>query len=118
MPVALMQALVDGRWIGPVTAIGQDYKVLEMKGVVKVRPGKTGWGYEMKLLKKEVGEIALKVISGGDASDLSVLKFPAASVSTYAGPEVNREARRKVQKVSNKKETRDIIMALRTGGMS
>jgi hypothetical protein len=116
MPVALMGALVQGRWIGPVTAIGQDYKVLEMKGVVKVRKGTAGWGYEMKLLKKEVGEIALKVISGGDASDLSILKFPSASVSSYSGPETNREARRKVQKIGNKKETRDIIMALRTGG--
>ena len=113
-PGALIRKLIRGEEIGPVTAIGQDYKVLEMKGVVKIRPDR--WGYSMKLLKKEVGEIALAVITGGDASDLSLLKFPGASVTSYSGPEVNREIRRKRQTVNSKKETRDIVMALRTGG--
>ena len=115
MAEKLVKALIAGRWIGPVDAIGQDYKVLEMKGVVKVRPA-GGRGYEMKLLKKEVGEIALQVIAAGDASDLSVLQFPSASVSTYSGPETNREIGRRKQTVTSKKETRDIVMALRTGG--
>jgi hypothetical protein len=113
-PGALIRKLIRGEEIGPVTAIGQDYKVLEMKGVVKIRPDR--WGYSMKLLKKEVGEIALEVITGGDASDLSLLKFPGASVTSYSGPEMNREIRRKRQTVHSKKETRDIVMALRTGG--
>jgi hypothetical protein len=113
-PGALIRKLIRGEEIGPVTAIGQDYKVLEMKGVVKIRRDR--WGYSMKLLKKEVGEIALQVITGGDASDLSLLKFPGASVTAYSGPEVNREIGRKRQKVNSKKETRDILMALRTGG--
>jgi hypothetical protein len=115
LPEKLIKALIAGRWIGPVDAIGQDYKVLEMKGVVKVRAA-AGRGYEMKLLKREVGEIALQVIAAGDASDLSVLKFPSASVTSYDGPEVNREAGRRKQTVTSKKETRDIVMALRTGG--
>jgi hypothetical protein len=113
-PGALIRKLIRGEEIGPVTAIGQDYKVLEMRGVVKIRRDR--WGYSMKLLKKEVGEIALQVITGGDASDLSLLKFPGASVTAYSGPEVNREIGRKRQKVNSKKETRDILMALRTGG--
>jgi len=41
-PGALIRALIEGRWIGPVKAIGEDYKVLELKGVVKVVP--SGWG--------------------------------------------------------------------------
>lgn len=113
-PAALIKKLIRGEEIGPVAAIGQDYKVLELKGVVKIRPDR--WGYSMKLLKKEVGEIALQVITGGDASDLSVLKFPGASVSSYTGPEVNRDIGRKKQTVSSKRETLDMLMALRTGG--
>lgn len=116
MPTKLMQALIDGRDIGPVTAIGQDYKVLEMKGVVKVWPDR--WGYSMRLLKKEVGEIALRVIACGDASDVSLSKFPSANLSSYMGPEDNRMLSRKRQSPPSKRETRDILMALRTGGVT
>jgi len=112
-PRALIRALIDGRWIGPVKAIGEDYKVLELKGVVKVEP--YGRGYRMKLLKKEVGEIALEVLSAGDASGLSVTKFPTASVSSFTAPERTREKTRRKQQLNNKRETRDIVMALRTG---
>ncbi len=113
-PEALIKKLIRGEEIGPVSAIGQDYKVLELKGVVKIRPDR--WGYSMRLLKKEVGEIALQVFTGGDASDLSVLRFPGASVSSYTGPEVNRDIGRKKQSVRSKRETLDMLMALRTRG--
>ena len=36
---ALLSALVRGESVGPVNAIAQDYKVLELKGVVEVRHG-------------------------------------------------------------------------------
>ncbi len=110
----LVKALIDGRWIGPVEAIGQDYRALELRGVVKVRrvPPR---GYEMKLLKKDVGQIALEVIKAGDASDL-VLNLPSATVTGYIGPEANREDRRRKQNVASKRATRDIVVALRTEG--
>lgn len=110
----LMKALIAGRWVGPVVAIGQDYRALELKRVVEVRPNPHR-GYDMRLLKKEVGQIALQVIKAGDASD-SVLNLPGATVTGYVGPEMNREARRRKQTVTSKKATRDIVMALRTGG--
>lgn len=109
----LMRALIAGRWIGPVQAIGQDYRALELKGVVKVRPA--SGGYEMKLLKKDIGHIALEVIKAGDASDL-VLNLPSATVTGYVGPEANREDRRRKQSVASKRATRDIVVALRTEG--
>lgn len=31
----LMKKLIDGQWVGPATAIGQDYKVLELRGILK-----------------------------------------------------------------------------------
>jgi len=109
----LISALIKGRWVGPVDAIGQDYRALEMKGVVEVRD--SGWrGYEMRLLKKDVGQIALEVIRAGDASE-AVLNLPGATVTGYVGPEANRAAGRRKQQVASKKATRDIIMALRTG---
>jgi len=109
----LISALIKGRWVGPVDAIGQDYRALEMKGVVEVRD--SGWrGYEMRLLKKDVGQIALEVIRAGDASE-AVLNLPGATVTGYVGPEAKRAAGRRKQQVASKKATRDIIMALRTG---
>ena len=48
---ALMRKLINGTSVGPATAIGQDYKVLEMKGVVEVRPAGDG-RFFMRLLKR------------------------------------------------------------------
>lgn len=109
----LMKALIAGRWVGPVEAIGQDYRALELKGVVEVRRNPPR-GYDMKLLKREVGQIALEVIRAGDASE-AALNLPGATVTGYVGPETNREVGRRKQQVSSKKATRDIVMALRTG---
>ncbi|HDH04499.1 MAG TPA: hypothetical protein ENH01_02125 [Nitrospirae bacterium] len=36
----LMKKLIDGAWVGPATAIGQDYRVLELKGVIEVCPSR------------------------------------------------------------------------------
>jgi len=110
----LMAKLIRGEWVGPVEAIGQDYRALELKGVVEVRPNPLR-GYDMRLLKKEVGQVALEVIKAGDAGD-AILNLPGATVTGYVGPEANREGRRRRQAVASKKATRDIVMALRTGG--
>lgn len=109
----LMKALIAGRWVGPVEAIGQDYRALELKNVVEVRPNPLR-GYDMKLLKKDVGQVALEVIKAGDASE-AVLNLPGATVTGYVGPESNREGRRRKQHLDSKRATRDIVMALRTG---
>jgi hypothetical protein len=109
----LMKALIEGRWVGPVEAIGQDYRALEMKRVVEVAPNPPR-GYDMRLLKKDVGHLALEVIRAGEASE-SLLNLPGATVTGYIGPEGNREKSRRKQELSSKKATRDIVMALRTG---
>jgi hypothetical protein len=111
----LIKALVAGRWVGPVEAIGQDYRALELKRVVEVRPHPPR-GFDMKLLKKEVGEIALQVIKAGEASDMPLLSLPGATVTGYVGPESNRESVRRKQTPTSRKATRDIVMAIRTGG--
>jgi hypothetical protein len=114
---ALMNTLISGAPIGPVPAIGQDYKILEMKNVVQVYQGSKGGrsGFMMKLLKKEVGVLALEVIKSADVSEHSLSALPGAAVTRFSGPEANREKKRLRQVSTNPKLTNDILMALRTG---
>jgi hypothetical protein len=113
----LMDRLVRGEWVGSATAIGEDYRALELRNVIQVREGES-YGYDMRLVKKDVGEMALAVIESGDTSERSLLRLPGAPVATYSGPELNREAVRKRQSQTSKAGTRDMVMALRTGKLS
>lgn len=114
----LLGALIDGREVGPVSAIGQDYKVLELKGVVSIRHGTKGGrsGPLMRLLKREVGELALQAIRQGDVSEQSIQSLPGAAITKFRGPEANREIIRREQIQRSPFETNDMISALRTGG--
>lgn len=71
----------------------------------------------MRLLKTEVGEMALGVIQSGDVSETSLPNFGGVAVTRFTGPEQNRQERRKKQRVDSKRATGDIVKALRTGGM-
>ena len=110
---ALLGRLNAGIEVGPATAIGEDYEVLEMKGVVSLRHA-FGSRYFMKLLKPEVGKLALKVLTDGDASTESLSSFPGAAVARYGKPEHNRAETRKNTKPSRKGQ-RDVLVALRSG---
>jgi hypothetical protein len=113
---ALMGRLINGGMVGPATAIGQDYKVLEMKGVVAVTPSGDG-RYYMKLLKKEVGQLALTVITEGEAGGLPLLELPSVSATRYDGPETNRAVVRRRQTEPLKKGVARLLSDLRTGGL-
>jgi hypothetical protein len=114
---ALLNKLISGREIGPATAIGEDYRVLEMKGVIQTRQGPR-YGYLMKLKKKDIGQMALAVLTTGEASSANAIDRPfEGNMSGYAGPEQTRsDFRRKRQTPQSKKLTRDVLAALRTGG--
>ncbi|MBA4416285.1 MAG: hypothetical protein C0392_00015 [Syntrophus sp. (in: bacteria)] len=113
---ALMNKLISGASVGPATAIGQDYKVLEMKGVVEVRPVGDG-RFFMRLLKKEVGRLALTVITEGEAGGSPLLELPGVSATRYNGPEVNRSVVRKRQTEPLKRGVARLLSDLRTGGL-
>jgi len=113
---ALMRKLIAGSWVGPATAIGQDYKVLEIKGVIEVRPSDDGRFY-MRLLKKEVGRLALMVITEGEASGETLLQLPSVSATKYHGPEENRVVVRKRQTEPLKRGVARLLSDLRTGGI-
>lgn len=111
---ALVRKLVNGGTVGPVDAIGQDYQALERDGVVQIIPtiGNYGNSFSMKLLKKDVGEIALQVIKQGNASPEVALL--GAKVSKYVDPEFNRTTMRLQQGAESKKQTQDALLILRT----
>ncbi len=113
---ALMQKLIDGFWVGPATAIGQDYKVLEMKGVIEVKSAGEGL-FKMRLLKKEVGKLALLVITEGEVIGAPLLELPGVSATKYLGPEANRTVVRKKQTEPLKQGVAQILSDLRTGGL-
>ncbi|WP_321447330.1 hypothetical protein [uncultured Cohaesibacter sp.] len=108
----ILGALICGRTIGPATSIGADYRVLEQNRVVKLLPARAGM-YSMKLLKTEIGQLALEVLKRGDANAESINGLPSAPMSGYQSPEKARESLRKNQSKPSKRQTQDILNALR-----
>lgn len=113
---ALMRKLLRGSWVGPATAIGHDYRILEMKGVIATMPEGDGRFY-MRLLKNDIGQLALKVILEGEASTDAILQLPSASASNYRNPESNRVIERKRQTEPLRKGVAGLLNDLRTGGI-
>lgn len=113
----LLQKLIRGEWLNENTAAGEDYRYLEMQRVVETKPGVRPGCYNMRLLKREVGIIALDVLTQGVSSSEALLeRLPSSSVTTYDGPEANRVRvrKRKTVDVPDRKIT-DMLQALRTG---
>ncbi len=105
----LMKKLIHGEVVGPATAIGQDYKVLELRRVIQVK--QINGLFYMRLLKKDVGELALQALQEGDVSEASLPQFQSASIPQFTGPEPNRELTRK-QRIT--RGNRDVLDMLRT----
>ena len=116
MVSALMNKLIAGHSVGPATAIGSDYQALEHKGVVAVTAADGGM-FTMKLLKPEVGRLALAVIEEGDITAESVTQLPGARITEYVAPESNREVRRKNATEAVKLKARNLLQEIRTGGL-
>ena len=113
---ALLGKLIAGREIGPATAIGQDYRVLEVSRVVKLRPDAAFPNrFHMRLLKREVGQLALHVLTQGNAYAQSLTELPGAPMSGYVGPEASRTSVRKKQSTMSKRTTLDVLEAVRGG---
>ncbi|MEV3976429.1 hypothetical protein ACIQYO_26710 [Methylobacterium sp. NPDC097178] len=111
----LLGKLINGGSVGPATAIGHDYSYLEHKGVLEVIP--VGSLYSMKLLKPEIGQIALQVLTKGAAVTAQLLeRVPEAPMNSFRGPAVTRSALRKTDYGRLKRNERDILHALRTKG--
>jgi hypothetical protein len=112
----LMNRLISGDWIGPATAIGYDYRALEMRGVVEVKSIRDSM-YQMRLLKPEVGQLALAVIQEGEATVEAVTQLPHAAVSQYTEPELNRAVTRKNITEPLRRSVGNLLTEIRTGGL-
>lgn len=85
----LLRKLLRDEEVGPAPAIGNDYRALELERVVQITH--TGNGYfTMRLLKMEVGEIALEVLTGGNAAATALELLPSAGMRSYTAPEASR----------------------------
>ena len=116
MLTALLEKLIDGREVGPATAIGQDYRVLEVNRVIELRQDITHSDrFFMKLLKREVGQMALHVLTQGDAHAQTLIDLPSAPMEGYVGPEQSRMSVRLQQTPMSKRTTRNILEAVREG---
>lgn len=109
----ILNALISGRTIGPASAIGADYRVLEQNRVIQLFPVNGTGMFKMKLLKTEVGELALQVLKRGNANAEAINVPPSAPMTGYQGPEYARERTRKKQSQPSKRHTHDILSTLR-----
>jgi hypothetical protein len=113
---ALLQKLVNGHEVGPATAIGEDYKLLELKRVIELRREPNSSKYHMKLLKKDIGELAMQVLEFGDTTEQTVVKsnIYTGSVTKYVGPEQTRNYTRKKQTTQSKKSITELLRTFRS----
>lgn len=109
-----LRKLLRGEQVGPCTAIGQDYLILEMNRVIILEPVSYN-RYYMRLLKYDVAEVALEVIENGELAEHSTIEKPikSSNVSKYKGPEAHRnEARRKKDSLV-KTDIKELIRTIR-----
>lgn len=118
MPEALIRALVRGDELaaraGGVRAIGEDYRELEARQVVEVIPKSSG-RFTMRLLKKDVGELALTIVRGGAASQEAVL-MDGSPARAFKGPHAARNEVRAKNDIADKRFVHDALDRLRSGG--
>ena len=113
---ALLAKLNRGETVGPATAIGEDYKILEVRGVIRTWRA-ARYGFFMKLLKRDIGEMALRVLTLGTTAASNALDRPMPGKLTgYSGPEVTRRKLREKQTAASRRITFDVLDALREGG--
>lgn len=113
LPVKLLKALIDGREVGSrgVRAIGEDYRELERRQVVRVTEKSPG-RYTFRLLKKDVGELALTIVRGGGG----VVAEEALLLATlFRGPHDVRNDVRKKNSVEDKRFVAEALDRLRSG---
>ncbi len=114
MLVNTLNKLLRGERVGPCTAIGKDYQVLELNRVIKLEHSH-GTRYYMKLLKYDIARLALDVIEKGDLAEQSTLEINlnSSSVSNYTGPEKNRTKLRRKRTTSNSLNVGELLRTMR-----
>ena len=110
-----VRKLLRGEKVGPCTAIGQDYQVLELNRVILLEHFR-GTRYFMRLLKFDIGRLALDVLEKGDVAEQSTLEVSlnSSQVSKYSGPEEIRWRLRRKKDISNKPDIGELLRTMRS----
>lgn len=115
--VNIINKLVRGEWVGKCTAIGQDYQLLELDGVIETKPA-GGGQYYMKLRQTEVGKMVQQLLSYNrllPENEVSEEDFFKKQPNGYIIP----ESRRKVIEANETAPVADararLLNSLRTG---
>lgn len=117
MPELLLRKLINGGEVGGmrgVQAIGEDYLELEKRQVVNVIL-KSSSRFTMKLLKKDVGELALAIIRGTTAAQEALL-MDGSAAQAFRGPAETRRAIREKHTLNDKQFVTGALDRLRSGG--
>lgn len=117
-PYVLVRTLLERDRVGPCTAIGQDYVILEAEGVIKTTHADDRWGnqFYMELRRREPAEIVMNLLKsdGGSAINASSLSKNFELPLHYAGPETARPEAAKRTKNQSPEALRQFLEALRT----
>jgi hypothetical protein len=110
-----LSKLLRGEKVGPCTAIGHDYKILELNRVIELEHSHGG-RYFMKLLKHDIGQLALNVLVNGDLAEESTLDslFSSSNATIYTGPEKNRTKMRLKKDTSTNVNVGELLRTMRT----
>lgn len=116
MPDALIRKLVRGEEVGNrgVRAIGEDYHELEVRQVVEVTPKSPG-RFTMRLLKKDVGELALTIVRGGAIAQEAIL-MDGSPARAFKGPHDARNEVREKNNIADRRFVLDTLEVLRSEG--
>lgn len=92
-PAVLMNALINRGYVeGWASAIKEDYRMLERRGVVIVST--SSHGFRLALQKPEIGTMARDLILRGDASEAAARATIGSEAGQFVGPESARVAER------------------------
>ena len=109
-----LRKLLRGERVGPCTAIGQDYQILELKRVIQLEYSHDGM-YYMRLLKFDIGQLALDVLQQGDLAEHTTLEvgLNSSNASIYTGPEKNRTRARRKKDTSYSQDIGELLRTMR-----
>lgn len=87
-----------------------------VKRVIQIRREPNTNRYYMKLLKKDIGALAMQVFEFGDTSEQTLItsNIYTGSVTNYIGPEHKRYSNRKKQSQQSKKSVAELLRTFRS----
>ena len=118
LPTYLLGALIAGDEVGGewgVRAIGEDYRELEARQVVKATPAAKPESLYVPSAEKGCRRVALTIVRGGAAAQEAVL-LDGSAATAFKGPHKVRTEVREKNSVTDKRFVAEALDRLRSGG--